>query len=146
MEGAVSETIRRSDELGGRVIGVHARGGVARRGAMASIVAGLRHFYVDSVSVPDREQRALVVTAAEIAGLGTPADPDPHWDDLLVWLHGAGVRVIVFGGLGPLLSANRRFLWEIGEAWRPYRSVASWYLWRATDSVPELLEDYSSRR
>jgi len=23
-----------------------------------------------------------------------------------------------------------------GERWRPYRSVASWYLWRATDSIP----------
>ena len=22
-----------------------------------------------------------------------------------------------------------------GERWRPYRSVASWYLWRATDSL-----------
>jgi 3-methyladenine DNA glycosylase/8-oxoguanine DNA glycosylase len=22
-----------------------------------------------------------------------------------------------------------------GERWRPYRSVASWYLWRATDSA-----------
>jgi 3-methyladenine DNA glycosylase/8-oxoguanine DNA glycosylase len=23
-----------------------------------------------------------------------------------------------------------------GERWRPYRTVASWYLWRATDSLP----------
>jgi 3-methyladenine DNA glycosylase/8-oxoguanine DNA glycosylase len=22
---------------------------------------------------------------------------------------------------------------SIGESWRPYRSVASWYLWRAVD-------------
>ncbi len=32
-----------------------------------------------------------------------------------------------------------KVLAERGEPWRPYRSVASWYLWRATDSVPELL-------
>lgn len=25
---------------------------------------------------------------------------------------------------------------RIGEAWRPYRSVASWYLWRSLDNVP----------
>lgn len=25
---------------------------------------------------------------------------------------------------------------EIGEAWRPYRSVASWYLWRSLDPPP----------
>jgi DNA-3-methyladenine glycosylase II len=23
---------------------------------------------------------------------------------------------------------------RIGEAWRPYRSVASWYLWRSLDN------------
>jgi DNA-3-methyladenine glycosylase II len=23
-----------------------------------------------------------------------------------------------------------------GERWRPFRSVASWYLWRATDQAP----------
>lgn len=25
---------------------------------------------------------------------------------------------------------------RIGEAWRPYRSVASWYLWRSLDNAP----------
>jgi DNA-3-methyladenine glycosylase II len=24
----------------------------------------------------------------------------------------------------------------LGETWRPYRSVASWYLWRSLDNVP----------
>ncbi|MEE9607849.1 MAG: DNA-3-methyladenine glycosylase 2 family protein [Myxococcota bacterium] len=28
---------------------------------------------------------------------------------------------------------NRRDLEALGERWRPYRSVASWYLWRHTD-------------
>jgi DNA-3-methyladenine glycosylase II len=26
---------------------------------------------------------------------------------------------------------------KIGEAWRPYRSVASWYLWRSLDNAPK---------
>jgi DNA-3-methyladenine glycosylase II len=25
---------------------------------------------------------------------------------------------------------------RMGEAWRPYRSVASWYLWASTDKEP----------
>ena len=25
---------------------------------------------------------------------------------------------------------------KIGEAWKPYRSVASWYLWRSLDNEP----------
>ena len=29
---------------------------------------------------------------------------------------------------------NRATMTEIGERWRPYRSVASWYVWRSMDS------------
>ena len=25
---------------------------------------------------------------------------------------------------------------EIGEKWRPYRSIASWYLWQTRDNAP----------
>jgi DNA-3-methyladenine glycosylase II len=32
----------------------------------------------------------------------------------------------------PALSSMRR----LGERWRPYRSVATWYLWRSLDPVP----------
>lgn len=30
----------------------------------------------------------------------------------------------------------RRVLAEFGERWRPWRSVATWYLWRSLDPVP----------
>lgn len=31
---------------------------------------------------------------------------------------------------------TRRVLAEFGERWRPWRSVATWYLWRSLDPVP----------
>ena len=31
---------------------------------------------------------------------------------------------------------SRKALAEIGERWRPWRSVATWYLWRSLDPVP----------
>ena len=37
-------------------------------------------------------------------------------------------------GLRKRPKADR--LRKIGEAWRPYRSVASWYLWRSLDNEP----------
>ena len=37
-------------------------------------------------------------------------------------------------GLRKRPTADR--ILKIGEAWRPYRSVASWYLWRSLDNVP----------
>ena len=36
------------------------------------------------------------------------------------------------GGERPPLQAIR----ELGETWRPYRSVATWYLWRSLDPIP----------
>jgi DNA-3-methyladenine glycosylase II len=35
-------------------------------------------------------------------------------------------------GLESMPSAKQ--LHPLGEPWRPYRSVASWYLWRALDT------------
>jgi DNA-3-methyladenine glycosylase II len=29
-----------------------------------------------------------------------------------------------------------RTMTRLGEAWRPWRSVATWYLWRSLDPVP----------
>jgi 3-methyladenine DNA glycosylase/8-oxoguanine DNA glycosylase len=31
---------------------------------------------------------------------------------------------------------SREALEKVGEKWRPYRTVASWYLWRALETVP----------
>ena len=42
------------------------------------------------------------------------------------------VRDRYFGG--EVLS--RKALAEIGERWRPWRSVATWYLWRSLDPLP----------
>ena len=30
----------------------------------------------------------------------------------------------------------RKALRELAEVWRPWRSVATWYLWRSLDPVP----------
>ncbi|KAF0247567.1 MAG: DNA-3-methyladenine glycosylase II, partial [bacterium] len=32
--------------------------------------------------------------------------------------------------------ATPKKLLEIGEKWRPYRSIASWYLWRSLNNKP----------
>ena len=31
---------------------------------------------------------------------------------------------------------NRELIIRIGEKWKPYRSVATWYLWRSLDPIP----------
>jgi len=43
-----------------------------------------------------------------------------------------GISVNYFSG-EPVSRAEAR---ELGEAWTPYRSVATWYLWRSLDPLP----------
>jgi DNA-3-methyladenine glycosylase II len=43
-----------------------------------------------------------------------------------------GICVAYFKGRKVSLRTMRR----LGEAWRPWRSVATWYLWRSLDPVP----------
>jgi len=43
-----------------------------------------------------------------------------------------GVSLNYFSG-EPVSRAEAR---EVGDAWAPYRSVATWYIWRSLDPVP----------
>jgi DNA-3-methyladenine glycosylase II len=43
-----------------------------------------------------------------------------------------GIRVSYFKGRSVSLARMRK----LGESWRPWRSVATWYLWRSLDPVP----------
>jgi len=43
-----------------------------------------------------------------------------------------GISVNYFSG-EPVSRAEAR---EVGDAWSPYRSVATWYIWRSLDPMP----------
>jgi DNA-3-methyladenine glycosylase II len=43
-----------------------------------------------------------------------------------------GIRVAYFKGRKTSLKKMKK----LGETWRPWRSVATWYLWRSLDPVP----------
>ncbi len=55
--------------------------------------------------------------------------------------------VLPVGDLGIVMAVQKAYrlrarptpdrIRKIGEAWRPYRSVASWYLWRSLDNEPK---------
>jgi DNA-3-methyladenine glycosylase II len=64
--------------------------------------------------------------------------------------------VLPIGDLGIVNAVQRLYrlrkrpdskrLVKIGEAWRPYRSVASWYLWQTLRNTPERLKAQGSTR
>src|SRR5436309_9595901 len=56
-----------------------------------------------------------------------------------VWpVHDYGVRKGLAKTFGRRKLPTPKELMKFGERWRPYRSVAAWYFWRALDSVEKL--------
>src|ERR1051326_1062202 len=107
-------------------------------------IAGLaQHFADGSIHVPRWPAMAdeeIIAELVEVRGIGrwtaemflifNLLRPDVFpLDDLGLQ---KGIRVAYFANRKVALSTLRR----IGERWRPWRSVATWYLWRSLDPVP----------
>jgi DNA-3-methyladenine glycosylase II len=54
-----------------------------------------------------------------------------------------GLRVGVQRQYGMKKLPDKREVTAIGEPWRPYRTVATWYFWRSLDAVPQVEVDSS---
>ena len=109
--------------------------------------------YLRDLCDKDRRLEAIDLDALD-------ALPDEEVIDALVKVKGIGrwsaemflifrlhrPDVLPVGDLGIVVAVQRAYrlrtrpkperLRKIGEAWRPYRSVASWYLWRSLDNEP----------
>ena len=102
-----------------------------------------QHFANGSIHVhrwPEMTDEAIIAELVEVRGIGrwtaemflifSLLRPDVFpLDDLGLQ---KGIRVAYFANRKVTLSTMRR----IGERWRPWRSVATWYLWRSLDPVP----------
>ena len=89
---------------------------------------------------PEMSDEEIIAELVEVRGIGrwtaemflifNLLRPDVYpLDDLGLQ---KGIRVAYFRGRKVALSTMRR----LGERWRPWRSVATWYLWRSLDPVP----------
>ncbi|HXJ10293.1 MAG TPA: DNA-3-methyladenine glycosylase [Burkholderiales bacterium] len=89
---------------------------------------------------PDMDDEAIIAELTEVRGIGrwtaemflmfNLLRPDVFpLDDLGLQ---KGIRIAYHGGRVISLKTMRRR----GETWRPWRSVATWYLWRTLDPVP----------
>jgi DNA-3-methyladenine glycosylase II len=102
-----------------------------------------RHFRsarLDPRSWPALDDEALIEALVDVKGIG-------RWTaEMFLMFHEMRADVLPIDDLGlqkamalhyfdgerPPLSALREF----AEKWRPYRSVATWYLWRSMDPIP----------
>ena len=89
---------------------------------------------------PDMDDEAIIAELVEVRGIGrwtaemflifSLMRPDVFpLDDLGLQ---KGIRVSYFKGRK--ISLNR--MRKLGETWRPWRSAATWYLWRSLDPLP----------
>jgi DNA-3-methyladenine glycosylase II len=89
---------------------------------------------------PDMSNEEIIAELVEVRGIGRwtaemflifnllRADVFPL-DDLGLQ---KGIRLAYFKGRKTSLNKMKK----LGETWRPWRSVATWYLWRSLDPVP----------
>ena len=102
-----------------------------------------RHFAGDQVH-PDQwaqmDDEAVITELVAIRGIG-------RWTaEMFLIFHLMRPNVLPLDDLGLIkgISANyfsgepvsRAEAREVGEGWAPYRSVATWYIWRSLDPVP----------
>lgn len=90
--------------------------------------------------LPTLDDEAVIAALTQVRGIG-------RWSAemfLMFRLHRPDVLPV--GDLGIVNAIRRGYrlrkvptperIRKIGEAWRPYRSVACWYLWRSLDNEP----------
>jgi DNA-3-methyladenine glycosylase II len=110
----------------------------------AEYIADLaRHFTDGTIHVqrwPDMDDETVIAELVQVRGIGrwtaemflifNLLRPDVFpLDDLGLQ---KAIRRAYFKGRGVSLARMRR----LGETWAPWRSVATWYLWRSLDPVP----------
>jgi DNA-3-methyladenine glycosylase II len=102
-----------------------------------------QHFVDGSIHVhrwPAMDDEAIIAELVQVRGIGrwtaemflifNLLRPDVFpLDDLGLQ---KGIRVAYFRNR----KISLRTMTRVGEAWRPWRSVATWYLWRSLDPVP----------
>jgi len=120
---------------------LRAAGLSARKGEYLSDLA--RHFASGALHVPQWEQmddEPIIDELVAIRGIG-------RWTaEMFLIFHLMRPNVLPLDDLGLLKGISQGYFSgepvsraearEVGEAWAPYRSVATWYIWRSLDPLP----------
>lgn len=117
-----------------RTAGISRQKGAYLRDLSAKVLGGL--LPLDRVdAMPDED---VIVALTQVKGIG-------RWTaEMFLIFRLQRPDVLPLGDLGIVNAIRKAYrlrkkptakrLQEIGEPWRPYRSVACWYLWRSLDS------------
>jgi DNA-3-methyladenine glycosylase II len=119
-----------------RGVGMSRQKSASLRDLSEKVLSGL----VDLDKLADMSDDDVIASLVRVRGIG-------RWSAemfLMFRLHRPDVLPV--GDLGIVNAVQKVYrlrkrptperILKLGEAWRPYRSVASWYLWRSLDNVP----------
>jgi DNA-3-methyladenine glycosylase II len=102
-----------------------------------------RHFaggLIDPATWPGMDDEALIASLSGVKGVG-------RWTaEMFLMFHALRADVLPLGDIGLLNAIARLYhggvrlpladVRALAASWQPYRSVATWYLWRSLDPVP----------
>ena len=102
-----------------------------------------RHFTsarLDPSRWPQLDDESLIAALIDVKGIG-------RWTaEMFLMFHELRTNVLPVGDLGLQKAVAIQYfggerptpnqIREVGEAWQPWRSVATWYLWRSLEPVP----------
>jgi DNA-3-methyladenine glycosylase II len=102
-----------------------------------------RHFTsarLDPTLWPQLDDESLITALIDVKGIG-------RWTaEMFLMFHELRANVLPVGDLGLQKAVAIQYfdgerptpaqIREVGEAWQPWRSVATWYLWRSLEPVP----------
>ncbi|OYW13822.1 MAG: DNA-3-methyladenine glycosylase [Rhodospirillales bacterium 12-54-5] len=113
-------------------------------GQKVAYVKNIAQFFAENEVTPEywaaRDDSEVNKALVSIKGVGT-------WTaEMFMMFHLARPDIFPIGDLGLIKAIDRHYTngvrlkpaeyIALAEPWRPYRSVATWYLWRAIDPVP----------
>jgi DNA-3-methyladenine glycosylase II len=102
-----------------------------------------RHFTagrLDPAAWPALDDETLIASLTDVNGIG-------RWTaEMFLIFHELRADVLPVGDIGLQKAIGRHYfdgerptvdaMRTLAAAWRPYRSVATWYLWRSLDPIP----------
>jgi DNA-3-methyladenine glycosylase II len=135
--GIQPRALAKMDDASLRMVGLSA--GKVR--AVRDLTDKVLRRHVELASIHEREDEEVIVHLLPVHGIG-------RWtaEMFLIFALGRldvlpladlGLRVGVQRQLGLAEVPAKEQLTELAQAWRPYRTVATWYIWRSFGPVPQ---------
>jgi DNA-3-methyladenine glycosylase II len=110
-------------------------------GYLRDLAAKVQSGDLPVASLHELEDEAVIEAIVKVKGLG-------RWSaEMFLMFRLLRPDVLPVGDLGIVTAIQRLYrlrkkpkaarIIKIGDAWRPYRTVACWYLWRSLENTPE---------